>query len=138
MTSYPRIMVLLDDSASEIAVLRDNYLPAEVDQPGLSMPLGGAGGSDSPSLQELLRSEGDGFLEVRVSGQCFPNISEEPQCRAGNDNPLGSLEVEHLRAQEGDIAVIGGSAVVGAAREALGRPMRWPSWWCSEKSKRER
>ena len=108
VTSYPCIMVLLNDLASEIVVLQDDYLPVEVDQPSLSMLLGRVGGSDCPSLEELLRSEGDRFLEVRVSGQCLPDISEEPRHQAGNDDPLGGLDVEHLWAQEGDIMFIGG------------------------------
>ena len=88
MTGDPGVVVLLQNPTAEVFVPRDDNLTAEVEQTGVDMPFGRAGGAGAPDLEDLSGCECNRVLEVRFTSEGLADVAEHWGLWTGDSNTL--------------------------------------------------
>ena len=71
---------------AEVFILGVKDLAAEVEQPGLNMPLSALGGAHTVDLKELPCGDCNRIFKVRVAGKGLSDVMEDGHFRSGNDD----------------------------------------------------
>src|SRR6202795_5375562 len=123
--------ILLDDLASEVAVIRYIDFPLEEQKSVGLYPLSTANQSTGLVLLQLLRSLSHRFIQFTIR-EGFANVTEDGAFFSGDSDTFEGPDLEKFRTQESDVCIVGDTgSVVCAAGEGIGLAHA-PSWLVME------
>src|ERR1700675_864289 len=119
--------MLLDDPASEVAIIRYIDLSSEEQKSVGLFPFGAANQSTGLVLLQLLRSLSHRLIQFAIR-EGFAHVTEDGAFFTGDSDTFEGPDLEKFRTQEGDICIVSDAgSVVCAAGEGV-RLAHAPSW----------
>src|ERR1700675_3740662 len=119
--------MLLDDPASEVAIIRYIDLSSEEQKSVGLYPFGAANQSTGLVLLQLLCSLSHRFIQFTIR-ESLANVAEDGAFLTGDSDTFEGTDLEKFRTQEGDVCIVcNAGSVVCAAGEGV-RLAHAPSW----------
>src|SRR6202795_236381 len=119
MTNDAGIVMLLDDPASEVTIIRYIDLASEEQKSVGLYPLGTANQSAGLVLLQLLCSLSHRFIQFAIR-EGLANVAEDGAFLTGDSDTFEGTDLEKFRTQEGDVCVVcNAGSVVCAAGEGI-------------------